>query len=496
MIALSVSEVLAATHGRWDPGTAAAESDPTAAGRDPATIAITGEVRIDSRSCGQGDLFVALPGEHTDGHDFAAAAHRAGAVAVVTVRAIPQVPCVVVADPVIALGALAKAVLARLPELVIVGITGSSGKTSTKDLIGELLSGWGATVCPIGSYNNDLGVPLTALRVEPATRYLVLEMGSRGIGHIARLTQIARPAIGVVLNIGTAHLGEFGSAAVVATAKSELVAALPAAGDGGVAILNADDPATPYLAGRTAAQVWTFGSAPGADIRYDGIDVSIGGRPRFRLSAGVGQVEVALRLVGAHQAANASAAAAVALATVARDRPPARVTSAATDQRLTEIGIGLGHALPRSRWRMELTDRADGVSILNDAYNANPESMRAALDALTAVAGGDRRTWAVLGAMGELGNQAAAEHEAVGHEIRRRGVDRLVAVGADAAGIYAGAAGGPAEEEGFIHVPDMSAALQLLRSQLRSGDVVLVKASRYVGLERLADALLAEADLT
>ncbi|MDQ3476369.1 MAG: UDP-N-acetylmuramoyl-tripeptide--D-alanyl-D-alanine ligase, partial [Actinomycetota bacterium] len=474
--------------GRWEAGTAAVENDPAA-------TAITGEVRIDSRSCGPGDLFVALPGERTDGHDFAAAASQAGAVAVVGLRPIPQVPCVVVADPLIALGALAKAVLARLPELVIVGITGSSGKTSTKDLIGDLLSRWGPTVCPIGSYNNDLGVPLTALRVDEATRYLVLEMGSRGVGHIARLTQIARPAIGVVLNIGTAHLGEFGSVEVVATAKSELVAALPAAADGGVAILNADDPATPYLAGRTAAQVWTFGSAPEADIRYDEIDLSIGGRPRFRLSAGISRVEVALRLVGAHQATNAAAAAAVALATVARDRPPARVAST-TDERLAEIGAGLSLAQPRSRWRMELTDRADGVSILNDAYNANPESMRAALDALIAVGGGTRRTWAVLGGMGELGSRARVEHEAVGHELTQRGIDRLVAVGADAVGIYAGAAGEPAQEEGFVHVPDMSAALQLLRSQLRSGDVVLVKASRYVGLERLADALLEETDQT
>ncbi|MBA3369720.1 MAG: UDP-N-acetylmuramoyl-tripeptide--D-alanyl-D-alanine ligase, partial [Geodermatophilaceae bacterium] len=179
----------------------------------------------------------------------------------------------------------------------------------------------------------------------------------------------------------------------------------------------------------------------------------------------------------------------------ARDRPPARVAST-TDERLAEIGAGLSLAQPRSRWRMELTDRADGVSILNDAYNANPESMRVALDALIAVGGGTRRTWAVLGGMGELGSRARVEHEAVGHELTQRGIDRLVAVGADAAGIYAGAAGEPAEEEGFIHVPDMSAALQLLRSQLRSGDVVLVKASRYVGLERLANALLEETDQT
>lgn len=491
MIALSVAELLAATHGRWFPGTGTESGNV-----EPAAISITGEVQIDSRSCAPGDVFVALPGEHADGHDFAAAAHRAGAVAVLAARPIRDVPCVVVADPLEALARLATAVLARLPHLVVVGITGSSGKTSTKDLIGHLLARWGPTVCPQGSYNNDLGVPLTVLRVDERTRCLVLEMGSRGVGHIARLTEIARPTIGVVLNIGTAHLGEFGSTDVVALAKSEIVAALPTAADGGVAILNADDPATTYLSGRTAAQVWTFGTASDADVRYDEVDVSTGGRPRFRLSAGDHQVAVALQLVGAHQAANAAAASAVALSTVARDQPPARVDVAATRERLADIGVGLGAARPQSRWRMELTERPDGVSVLNDAYNANPESMRAALAALIGVAGGARRTWAVLGAMGELGEAAYAEHEAVGNEVRKRGIDRLVAVGADAAGIYAGAAGEPAEEEGSIHVPDMSTALRLLRSQLRPGDVVLVKASRYVGLERLADALLEGTDQT
>ncbi len=485
MIELSVADLAILTQGRWYPGTQAG-----AAIADPAAVLISGEVKIDSRSCEPGDVFVALPGNRADGHGFATSACRAGAVVVLSSRPIPDVPSIVVADPVTALGRLARAVLARLPDLVIVGITGSSGKTSTKDLIGELLTRWGPTVCPLGSYNNDIGVPLTVLRVDERTRYLVLEMGARGVGHISRLTAIARPAIGLVLNIGTAHLGEFGDAETVALAKSELVAALPSAEEGGVAILNADDPATSYLASRTSAQVWTFGAGPDADVRYDTVDVSAGGRPRFRLSAGNHQVEVALQLVGAHQAANASAAAAVALATVARIQPPAEVPATATPALLTDIGLGLCAAQPRSRWRMELTDRSDGVSILNDAYNANPESMRAALDALVGVAGGRRRTWAVLGAMGELGERSRAEHEAVGTEIRRRGIDRLVAVGADALGIYAGAAGEPADEEGFIHVPDIGSALQVLGSQLRAGDVVLVKASRYVGLESLADALL------
>ncbi|MGI8628445.1 MAG: UDP-N-acetylmuramoyl-tripeptide--D-alanyl-D-alanine ligase [Geodermatophilaceae bacterium] len=491
MIAFTVAELIRATDGHWYPGTRDSTDHD-----EPTATAIVGEIRIDSRRCAPGDVFVALSGEHTDGHDHAAAAHRAGAVVVLADRPVEGVPCVVVADPLRALGRLATDVLTRLPELTIVGITGSSGKTSTKDLIGDVLSRWAPTVCPTGSYNNDLGVPLTVLRVDERTRFLVLEMGSRGVGHIARLTDIARPVIGVVLNIGSAHLGEFGSTGTVAAAKSELVAVLPDADEGGVAILNADDRATRYLAGRTAAQVWTFGTGSEADVRYHDVDVSAGGRPSFRLSAGGQTVEITLDLVGAHQAANAAAATAVALACLARTQPPARVEQAVTQQRLADIGRTLAAAAPRSRWRMELTERPDGVSILNDAYNANPESMRAAVDALIGMAAGSRRTWAVLGAMGELGDSSEAEHVSVGNLVRQRGVDRLVAVGAGASGIYAGAAGAPAEEEGFIHVPDMSAALNVLRSQLRPGDVVLVKASRYVGLERLAEALLEGTDGT
>ncbi len=491
MIVLTIAELLAAIEGRWVP-----DGGADSGLLDPAAITVTGEIRIDSRLCTSGDVFLALAGEHADGHDHAIAAHRAGAVAVVATRAIPNVPCVVVADPLVALGKLASAVLARLPGVIVIGITGSSGKTSTKDLIADLLGQWGPTVCAIGSYNNNLGVPLTVLGVDERTRFLVLEMGSRGIGHIIRLTDIARPVIGLILNIGTAHLGEFGSPEAVALAKSELVVALPAAEKGGVAILNADDPATSYLASRTAAQVWTFGGRLDADVRYSDVDVNAGGRPRFRLSAGGQHVDVSLQLVGAHQAANAAAASAVVLAAVTRGQQPVSVDSAATEQTIADIARGLGVAKPRSPWRMELTDRADGVSILNDTYNANPESMLAALDALMAVAGQSRRSWAVLGGMGELGDHARAQHESVGAAVRERGVHRLVAVGDDAAGIYAGAAARPAEEEVFIHVPDMNAALQLLRRELRPGDVILIKASRYVGLERLAEALIEGAEPT
>lgn len=481
MIALTLADVLVATRGQWHPGST----------DDPVDVVVSGQVRIDSRLCAPGDLFVALPGEHVDGHDYAAAAHRAGAVAVVSARPIESVPCVVVVDPVTALRELAAAVLAELPDLVVVGITGSSGKTSTKDLIAELLGRWGPTVAPIGSYNNDLGVPLTVLSVDEQTRYLVLEMGSRGLGHIRRLTEYARPTIGVVLNIGSAHIGEFGTPETVALAKSELVAALPDAADGGVAILNADDPTCEFLAGRTRAQVWTFGSAPSADVRYDSVD-SDDGRPRFGLTAGGHRVEVHMQLLGVHHAANAAAATAVALATEAGWKRPVMIEAAATGARLAELAQGLAAARPRSRWRLELGERADGVSIVNDSYNANPESMRVALDALLAVAGGTRRTWAVLGAMGELGGQGSAEHESLGAEVKKRGIDRLVAVGPDAIGIYAGAAAEPADEKRYVHVPDMSVALDLLRSELRAGDVVLVKASRSVGLDRLAAELLAQ----
>jgi UDP-N-acetylmuramoyl-tripeptide--D-alanyl-D-alanine ligase len=380
---------------------------------------------------------------------------------------------VVVADPVEALGRLAAEVHARLTAggLATLALTGSSGKTSTKDLLGQVLAAAGPTVSPPGSYNNDIGLPLTVLSADEGTRFLVLEMGSRGRGHIARLCGVARPQVGIVLNVGSAHLGEFGSADAIAQAKGELVEALPA---GGTAVLNADDPRVLGMAPRTRATVVTTGRGPDAAVRATGVSLDDAARARFTLVAAGEEHPIALRVVGEHQVANALSAAAAALAV---GMTPAAVAAA------------LSAAEPRSRWRMEVDRRPDGVTVVNDAYNANPESMRAALAALAGLPA--TRRIAVLGAMAELGPGAAEEHERLGRDAAAAGVDLIVAVGADAVGISDGAsAAGRRAGEESVHVPDRAAASALLLPVLRDGDVVLVKASRSYGLELLAADLL------
>jgi UDP-N-acetylmuramoyl-tripeptide--D-alanyl-D-alanine ligase len=438
-----------------------------------ADVSVTGTVTLDSRTVAPGDLFVAVAGERVDGHDFLGAAAAAGAVAALAARPDDALPTVVVDDPVAALGRLAAGVHARLTAggLRTAGITGSSGKTSTKDLLGQVLGAAGPTVSPPGSYNNDIGLPLTVLSADEDTRYLVLEMGSRGPGHIARLCRVARPQIGVVLNVGSAHLGEFGSPEGVAQAKGELVEALP---EDGTAVLNADDPRVLGMAARTGARVLTTGRGAGADVRAADVSLDDSARPRFTLVAAGEEHAVALQVVGEHQVANALSAAGAALAAGLR---PA------------EVAAALSAAGPRSRWRMEVDRRADGVTIVNDAYNANPESMRAALAALTGLPG--TRRIAVLGAMAELGPGAPAEHERLGRDAAAAGIDLIVAVGADAVGIAEGAAAAGRRAGGeSVHVPDRAAARALLSEVLRPGDVVLVKASRSYGLELLAADLL------
>jgi UDP-N-acetylmuramoyl-tripeptide--D-alanyl-D-alanine ligase len=366
------------------------------------------------------------------------------------------------------LSRLAAEVARRLPGLEIVGLTGSSGKTSTKDLVAAVLTPLGATVAPPGSFNNELGHPWTVLRADRVTQHLVLELAARGLGHIAAQCAVAQPRIGVVLNVGSAHLGEFGSADAVAVAKGELVEALPPAARGGVAVLNADDRRVAAMAGRTAARVVTFGQySDTADVRAEDVELDELGRARFRLVAPPGEAEVELRLVGAHQVSNALAAATVAVELGAE---------------LEQVADVLSDAQPASRWRMEVTQRPDGVTVINDAYNANPESMRAGLEALAAIAGSGRRSWAVLGGMAELGETSAAAHAGVGRLAARLGVRQLLSVGS--AGYQAGFG-----EESMV-VPDVAAALEVLHDRLRPGDVVLVKASRAAGLERIAAGLL------
>jgi UDP-N-acetylmuramoyl-tripeptide--D-alanyl-D-alanine ligase len=441
---------------------------------DPA-LRVTGDVELDSRRAGPGGLFVALRGERVDGHAHAGDAVAAGAVAVLAARPVGA-PAVVVPDVQAALGRLAAAVLRRLPQVTVVGITGSSGKTSTKDLTAQLLARTGPTVAPPGSFNNELGHPYTVLRSTVDTRCLVLEYSARGRGHIAALCRIAPPRIATVLNVGSAHLGEFGSRQAIAASKQELVEALPAAAAGGVAVLNADDPLVAAMASATAARVVTVGESAAAQVRAAGVRTDERGRPGYRLVTPAGEADVRLGLYGTHHVPNSLAAAAVA---VELGLP------------VPDVAAALGQARPLSRWRMEVTER-HGVLVVNDAYNANPESMRAALAALVTMSRG-RRSWAVLGQMAELGACAAAEHEAVGNLAATLGVDRVVVVGPEAGPIGVGTRREPAWRGESVHVPDVRAAVELLRREVRAGDVVLVKASRVDGLERVAQALAGDA---
>ncbi len=467
MIAFTLGEIAAIVDGRLHDA-------------DPETL-VTGPVEFDSRRVGPGALFLALPGEHVDGHDFVAAAIGQGAVAALVTRTVDG-PSIVVADGFAALAELAAAVVRRLPDATVIAVTGSSGKTSTKDLIAQLLAPLGPTVAPPGSYNNELGHPYTVLLADSRTRFLVLEASARGAGHIAFLARIAPARIGVVLNVGSAHLGEFGSRAAIAVAKRELVEPLPSAAAGGVAVLNADDPLVSAMAGHTPARIVWFGTADNADVRAGDVTLDDLGRAGFTLHAANGSARVQLQLIGVHQVSNALAAAAVALEC---GRP------------VPDVAAGLSAAKPVSRWRMELTERADGVAVINDAYNANPESMHAALNALVSIDRARRggRTFAVLGPMAELGDDGPGEHEAVGRLAAALGVGRVLVVGEQARPIHRGTV-----LEGFgdgvsTWVPDAEAAIAVLRDELRSGDVVLVKASRSASLERVALAVADDSNI-
>ncbi len=469
MIELTAAEVAEATAGRL------------AGDVGPGTV-VTGPVVVDSRLVEDGSLFVALPGEHVDGHDFAGAAVAGGAALVLAARELGQVPAVVVDDVQAALGELARHVLERVraaADLKVVAVTGSVGKTTTKDLLGQLLApeaGEGAdpaaVVVPTGSFNNEVGLPLTVLRVTPATRFLVLEMGADRPGNIAYLTRIAPPDVGIVLAVGSAHLGYFGDVEAIARTKGEMVSGVV---PGGTVALNADDLRVAAMADRAApgTEVVTFGTIPAAGVRATDVEVD-GGRARFRLTADGAAADVALRLVGAHHVTNALAAATGALRL--------GVPLAAVGERLTAAGALSPH-------RMAVTERPDGVTVVDDAYNANPDSMKAALRTLAVMAGRTRRSVAVLGEMRELGDDARVAHDEIGRLVVRLNVKQLVVVGDGAYHIHEGALQEGSWGEESVFVPDLDAARAVLRETLRPGDVVLVKASNSTGLWRLADEL-------
>ncbi len=491
MIALSIAAIADIVGGRL------ADISPEQA----AATRVTGTVEFDSRSVGPGGLFLALPGARSDGHDFAAAAVEKGAVAVLAARPV-GVPAIV-APPATGdenagvlehdtdgSGAAVLAALARLAGAVatdlvdgglrIVGVTGSSGKTSTKDLLAAVLAPLGDVVAPPGSFNNELGHPWTVLRATESTDYLILEMSARHRGNIAALAAIAPPSIAVVLNVGTAHLGEFGSREAIAATKAELPQAVSSSG---AVILNVDDPAVAAMAEATAARVVRVSREPGgADVWAGPVTLDELARPRFTLHSGDGQVEIALAVHGDHQVSNALCAAAVALECGAT---------------LEQVAAALAAAGPASKHRMQVATRDDGITIINDAYNANPDSMRAGLKALAWMAreaGGQRRSWAVLGEMAELGDDAISEHDNIGRLAVRLDVSRLVVVGTgrSMSAMHHGAVMEGSWGSEATMVADADAALALLRSELRAGDVVLVKGSNAVGLGALADVLIAD----
>ena len=442
--------------------------------------AVVTALTADSRTVIPGALFVALPGERVDGHDYVVAAAAAGAAASLTRHRVAGALCVVVADPLVALGRLSRYLLDRSSAagLQVVGITGSVGKTSTKDLLAQLLEQTGPTVAPAGNLNNELGVPLTVGRVDAHTRYLVVEMGARGIGHIAYLCEIAPPRVGLVLNVGKAHVGEFGGQAAIAQAKGELVECLPA---DGWAVLNRDDPLVWGMRRRTRARVlpWSAGEQLTEGVWASGFSGDASGRYSFTLHQRDGesekQADVRLRLTGRHQVANAIAAAAAALA---------------LGLELDQIAAGLTTSAQRSRWRMELHHRSDGVTVINDSYNANPESMRAALSTLVELGRRGGHTWAVLGDMLELGDTAAEEHEAIGRFAVQLGVEQLVAIGDYANRITKAAVDAGLPPTSAVAVADKPAAVAVLTAGLGPRDVVLVKASRGLALDTVADDIL------
>ncbi|WP_422936346.1 UDP-N-acetylmuramoyl-tripeptide--D-alanyl-D-alanine ligase [Sinomonas sp. P47F7] len=457
-------------------------------------------VTTDSREARAGSLYVAKPGEHADGHSFVGAAFAAGAILALCEREVADdggsvYPAVVVPDAVLAMGELAKEAVRRIREarsargeaFTVVGITGSAGKTTTKDLLAGIFRSTpegsatpASTIAPQGSYNGEVGVPLTVFTADESTRYLVIEMGATGIGHIQYLADLVAPDIGVVLAVGTAHAGEFGGVENIAKAKGELVEALA---PDGTAVINLDDPRVRAMEPRTRARkafFTTFPEAADAHAARGTVVAAVDARttedgcPAFGLQIDGGEpLPVQSRLIGAHHTGNLLAAAAAA---------HAAGVSAET------IAASLSSQGPASRWRMERTERPDGVTVINDAYNANPESMRAALQAL-AVLGRGRRTWAVLGAMLELGDESISAHTAVGTLVVRLNIDRLVVVGREARPLYVSAVNEGSWGNECSFVEDVDEAFELLERELAPGDLVLVKSSNGVGLRHLGDRI-------
>ena len=429
-------------------------------------IMVTQAPVFDSRKAKSGSLFLALVGENTDGHNFCSDAFSNGAVLALTTKEVDQ-PCVVVSDVMQAVADLAKFTRVQLANLTVIGITGSQGKTTTKDLLNYILSSVGETVAPVGSFNNELGVPLTILECNEQTKYCIVEMGARHIGDISALCEIAKPKIGAVLKVGNAHIGEFGSREAIAQAKSELISSL---GSGGIAVLGTYDQFTPAMKVADGVSVLTFGERSDCSVRAADVEIREG-RPHFDLVTKSGRAAVGMRLVGLHQIPNALAAAAI---------------SSALGLSVDQIAGALSMAELASKWRMEIFE-LDGRLMINDSYNANPESMAAALRTLALFAqerGGS--AWAVLGKMHELGPSENADHAAIGKLVSDLAIDHLLTVS-----MPAYSQGITADSETKVHeLSDKNSVVTLLNA-MQSGDVLLVKASRAEHFEEIAQEVVA-----
>ena len=468
MIELTLAEISEAING-----TLHFSGDDTSA-----ASLVTGSVETDSRLVTHGSLFFAKPGEVTDGHLFVASAAGSGAIAAVVEHSVEDaggIAQILVADSVVALGQLAKFVLTKIrseTDLKVIGVTGSNGKTTTKNMLREILSTDGATIAPIESYNNEVGAPISMLKADKSTKYLVVEMGAGGEGSIRYLAELAQPDIAVILKVGLAHVGEFGGIETTAKIKAELAEALTAEN---LLIYNADDGYVRDMSELSAAKKISFGTAGDAIYRATDLSLDLAGT-NFEMHWPDAEVSnIKLQILGEHHVMNALAAATVA-DTLGIARPA--IISALQNMPLAE------------RWRMQVTHRADGVMLINDAYNASPDSMRAALQTLAQLGKSGRRTIAILGEMAELGSQSREQHDAIGRIVVRLNIDHLVVIGDPAKLIHMGAmfeGSWDGESEFFDSIEP---AFEAVHGMLEPGDIVLIKSSKSANLRHLGDKLM------
>ena len=441
-------------------------------------LKVTGKVVIDSRKVSQGDLFVAIKGEKVDGHDFCHEAIKKGAIAVVSSKELVGIPTLLVKEgnaasknvdqpTVIALGKLASYLLMKLPNIFKIAVTGSSGKTTTKDLLFDLGNLIGPTVAPVGSYNNEIGMPQTILECDEKTKVLILEMGAREVGNIKKLCQIAKPDTSILLNIGSAHIEIFGSRELILKTKSEIIECLNAED---VAVLNHEDET--FSKQKTKAKVVSFGLS-GADVSAKNVVLNDKAQASYELEFEGKVSQVNLKLVGAHQVSNSLAAAAVFL-------------KKGLDIDL--VAKTLSNSVAKSKWRMQVEVNSKNVTVINDSYNANPESMKAAIRTLKQ-AGADKKTFIIVGEMLELGSDSKQMHEEVADLIQKLDVKKTLVVG-NGAKIVSDYLSNNAYKGRLEFCMDIDSAISKTKEMVEINDVVLVKASRAIGLERVANALM------